>query len=337
MSILEVGKLPFLRYLREKSWGEIMKTKTKILLGLGAVSFSVAAIAHVKYYYEYAFTPKHKKFIKQPTNAVEKNDPLYKEKTWFLNEEKQTWRIKSANDKYELVASYIPKAESHKTVILLHGFMSNKYSMGKYAYFFNKKGYNVLLPDAQSHGKSGGKYINYGWREKDDLIKWIDEVIGRTGSDQKIVLLGESMGAATVMMTSGEDLPDQVKAIIEDCGYSNVKDEIIHQASSVNKLPKFVNISSVDLLSAVNRLVNGYFLKNASVLKQLNKNYLPTLFIHGEKDDFVPTKMAYQNYNATRGPKELWIVKDTGHAESLSTDPKGYYKHLNDFLNKYVG
>lgn len=313
-----------------------MKKETKLLLGLGVVGLGAAAIAHLKYYFDYAFTPEHKDFIKPPTNAVLKDDSLYKEKTWFLNKEKQTWKIKSANDKYELVASYIPKKDSHKTAILLHGYMSNKNSMGKYAYFFNKLGYNVLLPDSQSHGRSEGKYINYGWVEKDDLLKWIDEVIKRTGDEQKIVLFGESMGAATVMMASGEELPDQVKAIIEDCGYSDVKEELIYQADIGNKLPKTVNTASVDILSGINRLANGYFLKDASVTKQLNKNYLPTLFIHGEKDDFVPTKMAYQNYNATQGPKELWIVKDAGHAESLSTDPQGYYEHLEKFLDKYV-
>ncbi|BDP53469.1 hypothetical protein EfmJHP35_13930 [Enterococcus faecium] len=75
---------------------------------------------------------------------------------------------------------------------------------------FHDMGYNVLVPDARGHGKSEGDYIGFGWPERKDYVQWINKVLENNGKSQEIVLYGVSMGAATVMMTSGEKLPDNV-------------------------------------------------------------------------------------------------------------------------------
>ncbi len=56
----------------------------------------------------------------------------------------------------------------------------------------------------------------------------------------EIALFGVSMGGATAMMTSGEDLPSNVKVIIEDCGYSTVIDEFTYQLKDLFHLPSFL-------------------------------------------------------------------------------------------------
>lgn len=73
----------------------------------------------------------------------------------------------------------------------------------------------------------------------------------------------------------------------------------------------------------------------ASSLDQVKKNHRPMLFIHGGKDTFVPTKMVYPLYNATKGPKELLVVKNAAHAASYQTNPKLYVKTIKGFLNQY--
>jgi fermentation-respiration switch protein FrsA (DUF1100 family) len=60
------------------------------------------------------------------------------------------------------------------------------------------------------------------------------------------------------------------------------------------------------------------------------------LFIHGDKDDFVPYAMLDEVYNATKGPKEKYVVQGAKHAEALSKDPAMYQKKVTDFLQKYV-
>ena len=116
---------------------------------------------------------------------------------------KQKWIMKSADDNLTLDANYIPANNSKKTVIVLHGFMNNKDTMGAYAAMFHKLGYNVLLPDARGHGQSEGNYIGYGWREKVDVKKWAEKVIKRNGNKSQIAIFGVSMGGATTMMSSG--------------------------------------------------------------------------------------------------------------------------------------
>lgn len=214
--------------------------------------------------------------------------------------------------------------------------MNNKDTMGAYAAMFHKIGYNTLLPDARGHGQSQGNYIGYGWREKVDVKKWAKEVIQKNGSDSKIAIFGVSMGGATTMMASGLTMPRQVKAYIEDCGYTNVKDEVEHEAEDLYHLPTFPRFPLVEVLSGITRLRAGYFLGDGSSIRQVAKNKRPMFFIHGEKDTFVPTKMVYDNYQASKGKKELWIVPGAKHAKSFATKPAQYQKKVKAFLNRYL-
>ena len=140
------------------------------------------------------------------------------------------------------------------------------------------------------------------------------------------------MGAATVMMTAGEELPPQVKLIIEDCGYDTVTAELTYQLKEMFNLPAFPLIPLTSMYSGIKA---GYNFNEASSVAQLAKNDLPTLFIHGDADKFVPTEMVYQNYEATKGPKELYIVKGAAHAQAFSTDKGAYQKVVSDFIAKY--
>src|SRR5699024_3175106 len=166
-----------------------------------------------------------KKANMNKNTSKNKKDPLAEKKRWYEDAKKQRWYIKSNTGDYRLDANYIPKKNSDKTVVLLHGFTNNKDTMGPYAAMFHQMGYNVLMPDARAHGQSQGKYIGYGWPEKYDVRKWVRKLIAEEGKKQKIVIFGVSMGGATTMMASGIKMPSQVKAYIEDCGYTSVKDE----------------------------------------------------------------------------------------------------------------
>lgn len=310
----------------KKIWLSIATIITVICLALVGAGF---------YFFKVACVPGQKSFIAANTTQIKKTDPLYKEKKWYAAAKKQKWYMQSAGGNYRLDANYIPDGKSKKTVIILHGYMNNKDTVGSYAALFHKLGYNTLQPDARAHGQSQGKYIGYGWVEKADVKKWIKKIIKKTRAKQ-IVIFGVSMGGATAMMTAGEKLPHQVKAIIEDCGYSNVKAEIEHEAQDLYSMPAVPRFPLVEILSGINRIKVGYFMGDASSVNQLKKNKLPTLFIHGNKDTFVPTKMVYANYKASNGPKELWVVPGAKHAKSFVTHPKAYYEHVKKFLAKYV-
>src|SRR5699024_8182928 len=116
------------------------------------------------------------------------------------------------------------------------------------------------------------------------------------------------------LMTSGENLPDEVKAIIADSSYSTVQEELVHQLKHIYNLPSF---PPLNVTSMVTKVRAGYTFKEASAIDQVRKNTRPLFIIHGNNDDVVPTELGHQIYEAARGDKESWIVPDSGRTKAL--------------------
>ncbi|WP_410515049.1 alpha/beta hydrolase [Paenibacillus sp. BR2-3] len=240
-----------------------------------------------------------------------------------------------SDDGLKLRAYMIPSSRAEgRTVIIAHGYSGKGKDMGAYAKIYaDQLGYNVLIPDARGHGESEGHYIGFGWHERRDYLQWIRYVIEETGPEAKIVLHGVSMGGATVLMTSGEDLPPQVKVIVSDCAYTSVKAQLSYQLRRMYRLPGFPFVHSASL---VTRLKAGYSFGEAYALKQVRKAQVPILFIHGDADTFVPFSMMNELYEACRSPKERWIVHEEGHGISYDKDKAGYVSRVTGFVTKYV-
>lgn len=304
-----------------------MKKSMKILIGV-VVVLIIGLIFAGNYFYNYAVVPTEKEFLGD--GSWEKSEEQIQAENWFTDENNRTiWQLTSADD-LQLSAIYLPaEKDEKKTAIVAHGYMGKAEDMAEYAELYHNLGYNVLVPDARGHGSSEGDYIGFGWDERKDYVKWIQEVLKKTNSDESIVLHGVSMGAATVMMTSGEKLPDNVKAIIEDCGYTSAKDELSYQLKEMFNLPSFPLIPMTSLVTKVRA---GYFFGEADAVKQLKKNKTPMLFIHGDKDDFVPFYMLDEVYAATDAPKEKYVVAGAGHAQAMSKDPAKYKETVENFI-----
>lgn len=289
-----------------------------LLLGLGY---------GVNYLFDYAIVSNQKDFIKS-------EDKSKQEKKWKFSEGLKEEKKIQSDDGLTLSARFVPqKKKSNTTVIIAHGYMSDSFAMGEYAEMFYNMGYDVLLPDNRAHGESEGKYIGFGWLDRLDYTKWIDEIIKEKGESENIILFGVSMGASTVMMTSGETLPKQVKLIIADCGYDTVKNELSYQLKDMFNLPSF---PLIPLTSAYSKVRAGYSFNEASAVDQLKKNKLPLLLIHGDQDKFVPTEFVYPLYEATQGPKELVLFEGADHAMSYQVDPEKYETTITDFISTYL-
>jgi len=202
--------------------------------------------------------------------------------------------------------------------------------MGGFARLYHEQfGYHVFMPDARGHGASEGKYIGFGWPERKDYGAWIAELLREIGQDTRIALHGVSMGGATVLMTSGEALPAQVRAVIADCAYTSVKDELTYQLRRLYRLPAF---PIVPVTSLICKLRAGYFFGEASALARVRRSRLPPLFIHGETDEFVPTAMVYSLHEACTADKALFLVPGAGHGLAYTVDPQGYTAQIAAFL-----
>ncbi|HEX6593844.1 MAG TPA: alpha/beta hydrolase [Bacillota bacterium] len=223
---------------------------------------------------------------------------------------------------------------SNKVVVMAHGYLGRGSDMGLLGqYYYEELGYNVFMADARGHGQSEGDYIGFGWHDRLDYVDWINRLVDRFGSDTEIVLHGVSMGGATVLMTSGEPLPDQVKAVIADSPYTSVYDMFSYQMSRMFRLPSFPILDSTSL---VTQLKAGYSLRKASALAQVKRADVPILYIHGKEDTFVPTRMSKELYEHTNSEAELMIVDGAGHGEAFVLDRERYLQKLHSFLNKHI-
>ena len=254
--------------------------------------------------------------------------------------ENEKWLSENAKDVYISnkklnLHSYEVKSkkESKIWIIAVHGYTDSAYFMVNSAKIFLSYGYNVLIPDLRAHGKSEGKYIGMGWLDKDDIRLWIDWIIDRD-PEAEIVLHGISMGAATVMMVSGLDLPDNVKAAVEDCGYTSVWDIFADELKALFHLPPF---PVMNMYSVMSRIITGYTPKEASSLDMLSESEIPMLFIHGDDDHFVGTYMLDICFDAKRnGDKEKLLVPDAGHGEAYLREPELYFNTVHEFISRYV-
>ena len=236
---------------------------------------------------------------------------------------------------FKVHACYVPAkdpANAEGTAIVVHGYGDNHlvflYLVRMYRDEFN---YNVLFPDLQYHGYSEGDHIQMGWNDRLDIEKWI-EVAHGIFQDDFMVLHGVSMGAATVMMTSGDPLPEYVRAFVEDCGYASV----IKQFNNNRKQSFwFIPPDVLQSASLVTKQKHGWGFWEASSVKQLAKCDRPMLFIHGDADDFVPFSHLQINYDAkVNGYKEMWVAPGAVHANSYAKYPEEYTRRVREFLAK---
>ncbi len=248
---------------------------------------------------------------------------------WVDSANRTVVSIKSG-DGLDLVGDiFNTDSNSHKWLIAIHGYTGKREHMYSYARYYAEKGYNILTPDMRSHGDSEGKLIGMGWLDKEDVKLWIDYVLN-LDPEAEIVLHGVSMGGATVMMTSGEDLPENVKAIIDDCGYTSVWDEFTDEARYLFHISQFPILYTA---SAISKLRAGYSFQEASAIEQVKKTDIPIFFIHGSEDNFVNTDMVYSLYDACPTQKDIYVVDGAGHGQSLYLNPDLYFEKVFNFID----
>ena len=223
-----------------------------------------------------------------------------------------------------------------RTAVVVHGYTNNSIDMLHIARIYNKEmHYNIVLPDLHGHGLTGGNDIQMGWKDRIDVLKWIEmapKTFGISADSMRIVVHGISMGAATTMCVSGEKTPKYVRCSVEDCGYTSAWDEFKHELHGRYSLPAFPLLYTASWLT---KAKYGWSFKGASPLKQVAKCTKPMLFIHGDKDTFVPTWMVYPLYEAKPHPKKLWIAPGSGHAFAYRDHRKEYIKKVEEFVNQY--
>ena len=215
--------------------------------------------------------------------------------------------------------------------LMIHGYRgSAERDMGGGVQRAFAVGRSALVVDQRAGGRSDGHFITFGVKESRDCRAWVEYITKKFGPEQKIILTGISMGAATVLMTGGMDLPENVVGILADCGYTSAED-IIRKVLAQIHLPQF--LYHVIRLGGV--LLGGFDLRDASPREALKRCRVPVIFFHGEDDDYVPCAMSQTNYEVCPTPKRLVTVPGAGHGLSFPVDKDRYINELRMFTHEH--
>lgn len=237
-------------------------------------------------------------------------------------------------DGLTLRGKYYEYAPGAPIELMIHGYRgSSERDMSGGVQRAFRLGRSALIVDQRASGRSEGSVITFGIREHRDCLAWVDFMVNKFGPDVKIILTGISMGASTVLMASGEPLPENVIGVLADCGYTSAR-EIIHKILRQIHLP-------IPLVYPFIRLggwiFGGFDLERASALEAVKRCEKPVIFYHGETDDFVPWEMSRDNHAACPTRKKLVIIPGAGHGLSFPVQQDRYVAELREFFGPEAG
>ena len=224
------------------------------------------------------------------------------------------------------------QAPSHRWAVLCHGYNASPECTGVFAQHYHKLGYNCICPSMRGWGNDEKIYCTMGYRDKDLCMAWVDYIVAQD-PDAQIVLHGYSMGAATIMLATGETLPAQVKAAVADCGFSSCWDQYANVIKLYAKLPAFPLLHAIN---AVSVLRGNFDIRKNRPIDAIRRSVTPTVFLHGTADNFVPFSMMDQLYEACAAPKAKQAIEGADHAQSVYTDPVLYWKTVDEFLQDKI-
>lgn len=324
-----------------------MKKKAKwIMIGAGITAATAtvcgvaAAVSHriSKFVVDTALDrqgPKPLKGTKNPNNSVVPEE--LKAKVRELSEKLKNSDLETvtitARDGEKLVGHWHHKDTDKRVIIAMHGWRSSwAHDFGTIADFWQDNGSSVLYVEQRGQGESGGEYMGFGMIERYDCLDWIDLVNDRMNDSMPIYLAGISMGASTVLMTGGFDLPNNVCGIMADCGFTSAHAIWKHVVEGNTHFSYDSRSKVVDDLCKKKIQVGSQDYTTLDAMKECD---VPVLFIHGTDDTFVPVEMTYENYKACASSKMLFVVPGATHAMSYVVDKEGYEKTVKQFWETY--
>ncbi|AUJ48878.1 alpha/beta hydrolase [Brachyspira hyodysenteriae] len=248
---------------------------------------------------------------------------------WFESSQKDVYTTSSDNLKLH---AHLINNNSNVYVIIVHPYEAR----GSYMKYFIEKfyniGFNILAIDLRTHGESEGKIYSLGYLERLDVLAWI-KYINDNYNNSQIILYGISMGANAVMMCCNEDNTNNVKAIIEDAGFTNAYEQLKRR---LDMAYKFSFLPIVEATSLMAKIRLGFSFKYIDVKKRVAMSKIPILFIHGDKDELVDYNMVNKLYDACSSEKEKLIIKDGHHISAVFSNENLYWNTIKNFISKYI-
>lgn len=239
----------------------------------------------------------------------------------------------TSSDGVTLVGHWYPCENAKRVILAMHGWRSSwTRDFGLSADFWHENGCSVLFAEQRGQNNSGGEYIGFGLYERYDCIDWLNYLRENKNTDLPVYLVGISMGATTVLMAAGLDLPGEVHGIIADCGFTSPHDIWKHTAEKSFKIP--YNLHGI-LAGEMFRKKTNMRPSDYSTIEAVSVCAAPILFIHGSEDKVVPVEMTYKNYVACTAKKRLLIVPGADHGMSYYCEKERYEQEVSAFFKEY--
>lgn len=236
-------------------------------------------------------------------------------------------------DSTKLVGHWFETENAKRTIIAVHGWRSSWCrDFGMVADFWLNNGCNVLFVEQRGQNNSDGDHMGFGLIERYDCLDWIKWVNGNTEDGLPIYLCGVSMGATTVLMATGLELPDSVHGVIADCGFTSPNDIWKHVANKNLHITYGLTGVIADYMCKQKIQMGS---KDYSAVNALENSKVPVLFVHGSDDKFVPITMTYKNYKACQSQKRLLVVPGADHGMSYYVDRPIYEKTVLEFFKDF--
>ena len=303
-----------------------------VLIVLAAIAFIVIVFAYVSFrltFYAASRKPLPKGEYDVPEGEIyeEFREQMIEWQKSLAETKCKTFEICS-RDGLTLRGRYYEYAPGAPLEIMFHGYRGNPMRDlgGGVERCFNLQR-NTLIVSQRAHGESDGHVIGFGYYEKYDCLDWVNFAVHHFGDNQKIILTGISMGAATVLMASGEKLPDNVVCVLADCGYSSTRG-IIRKVLKDIHLPAPIVYPFVRLGAII---FAGFDPNKCNPIDAVKNAKVPIIFIHGDNDDFIPCQMSQDMYDACPTEKAMYVCKGAGHGLAFPKDQQGYYAAVRDF------
>ena len=310
-------------------WYEIVLLISGIVVGIALLAVLLALICFLKVFYSPKRKPLGEDEYHFPPGKV--YEPYYEELlAWMRDLRTRPHEDVSiaSFDGLTLRGKYYEYAPDAPVELLFHGYQGYaERDLSAAVERCAALGRSALLIDQRGSGSSDGSVITFGILERKDCLAWIDFATQKFGKERKLFIGGVSMGAATVMMAAGEELPENVVCVMADCGYSSAK-KIIKKVVREMHLPADMVYPFIRLGA---KLFGKFDLEETSPIEAVKRAKKPLILLHGDEDDFVPFSMSEEVFAVCPTPKKLARIAGAGHGLAYPKDKDGYVNALREF------
>lgn len=319
---------------RQNKWRRRVGLATVGLAAVG-VGCGCAAAAYMKHFVDFAMDREPPQFKNaEKLKGRKKNGeqgPIPEDFPELVLDSCEPVSIQS-DDGERLVGYWCEAPDAKRTVIAFHGWRSSwKKDFRGIGDFLKTEQCNVLYVEQRAQNGSGGSYIGFGLLERCDCALWAKWISREKSADLPIYLMGVSMGAATVLMAAGLELPAGIHGIVADCGFTSPDAIWRHVVVDNLGLPGFPGgVADHFCQRKIHMSMKAY-----STVAAMKANHIPVLFIHGTDDHFVPIEMTYEAYRACGAEKRLLVVPGAEHAQSYRVDRARYQETLREFWSDF--